>query len=99
MGEVGYTANRAAGGRGKRSLGFLARLDRVHVDPAAGPIEADAAVRQGKDGVIAAQADVFTGDEFRPALPHDDVAGYDHFAAKFFHAETFADAIAAVLNA
>ena len=72
------------------------RLD-VHAPPRA--IEPHLAVDQRENRVIATEPDVLAGEKLRPALPDDDVAGDDHFAAKFFHAQTFADAIAAVLNA
>ena len=39
------------------------------------------------------------GDKFRAALADDDAAGGDEFAAKFFYAEPFADAVAPVANA
>ena len=37
--------------------------------------------------------------ELRSALANDDVSGHDHLAAKSFYAQSFADAVAAVLNA
>jgi hypothetical protein len=69
----------------------------VHL--AVGPVELDQAVDQSEEGVVAADADVRPGAETRAALADDDVAGDDRLAAKFFHAEAFADAIAPVAYA
>jgi len=89
-----YTAL-AANREGKR----LFRSNRINVDPAPGPIEADIAVNQRKNCVIAAEADVFPRQKFRAALADNDVTGHDHFAAESFYTETFANAVAAILNA
>ena len=72
---------------------------RDDVDPATGAIEPHLAVDQRENGVIATEPDILAGQKFRAALADDDVAGDDRFAAKFFHAEPFADAVAAVLDA
>ena len=81
------------------SAGNLLRRDRLDVHPSPRPIEPHLSVHQREDRVIAAEPDVFARQKFRAALPDDDVAGNDYFAAKFFHAQPFADAIAAVLDA
>src|SRR5207302_9747663 len=89
-----YTAL-VANREGKR----LFRSNRIDVDPPSAAIEADVAVDQRENGVIAAESDIFTGQKFRPALADDDVAGDNQLAAKSFHTEPFADAVAAILNA
>src|SRR2546423_13421196 len=77
----------------------LLRGDRLDVDPASGAVEPHLAVDQREDRVIATQPDILAGEKFRAALSDDDVAGHDHFAPKFFHAQPFADAVPAVLDA
>ena len=47
----------------------------------------------------AAQPDVLAGEKFRPALPDDDISCDDLFTAKFLHAQPFANAVPAVLDA
>jgi hypothetical protein len=93
-GTTRYTAL-GANREGKR----LFSSDRINVDPSPAPIEADVAVDQGENCVIAAEPDVFPGEELRAALPDNDVAGHDQLAAESFYTEPFADAVAAVLNA
>ncbi len=94
MNAFGYTALASGIGKGK-----LFRRDRIDVHPATRAIEANAAVNQRENRVIAAEADVFARQKLGAALADDDVAGDDQFAAKFLHAEPLADAVAAVLNA
>ncbi len=72
-------------------------LDHIHAAPRA--VELHLAINQRENRVVASETDVFPRQKLRAALADDDVAGHDCFAAKFFHAETFADAIPAVLNA
>ena len=72
---------------------------RIDVHAASGAIEAHLAVDQRENRVVAAEPDVFSRQKFRAALADDDVAGDDRFAAKFFHAQPFADAVAAILDA
>ena len=69
------------------------------MDPAVGAVELDHAVREREEGVVAADADVGSGAETGAALANEDVAGDDRLAAKFFHAEALADAIASVAYA
>ena len=71
----------------------------IDIHSSTGAIEAHVAIDQRKNGVIAAEPDVLARQKFRPALAHDNVAGHDQLAAKFFHAQPLADAVAAVLNA
>src|ERR1700736_386846 len=94
MKATGYTAL-AANREGKR----LFRSDRIDVDPSSTAIEADVAVDQSENRVIAAEPDIFTRQKFRAALANDDVAGHDQLAAESFYTETFANAVAAILNA
>ena len=100
MSEMRYTAG-STGDRGKReSTGLaFASTNRIDVDATPRAIEAHAAVDQREDRVIATESDVFSRQELCPALANDDVAGDDRFAAKFFHAQPLADAVAAVLDA
>ena len=70
-----------------------------HVDPAAAAVELNHAALQGEDREITAEADVAAREKFAPALAHENVAGKHFLSAEFFHAETFADAVAAVLDA
>src|SRR3954469_12487466 len=86
-------------GRKTESGKTLLRRKRVHVHSAPGAIEANVAVDELEDRVIASEPDVFAREKLRSALANDDVPGHDHFTAKFFHAQPFADAIPAVLDA
>jgi hypothetical protein len=67
-----------------------------HVHAAAVLVEQNLAISERIKRPIAANADIFTGNKFTAALADDDATGTDDRAAKFFNAETFADAIAAV---
>src|SRR5436309_8849792 len=89
-----YTAL-VANREGKR----LFRSNRIGVDPPPAAIEANVAVDQCENCVIAAEPDVFARQKFRPALPHDDIAGNDQLAAESFYTEPFANAVATILNA
>jgi len=71
----------------------------IDIDPPAGTIEAHASVDQGEDGVVAAEADILARDKLGAALPNNDIARDDGFAAKFLNAEPFADAVAPVFDA
>src|SRR5271154_6152985 len=62
-------------------------------------VELHGAVDEREERVIAADADVRAGTEPGAALADQDVAGDDRFAAKFFHAEALADAVAPVAYA
>src|SRR5882762_11090866 len=79
--------------------GNLFRRNWIDIDAATSAIEANIAVNQRENRVIASEADVFARLKFRAALAHDDVAGDDHLAAEFFYAQPLADAVAAVLDA
>jgi hypothetical protein len=94
MKATGYTAVRA-----NREAKRLFRSDRIDVDPSPAAIEADVAVDQSENCVIAAEADIFTRQKFRAALADNDVAGHDQLAAESFYTEPFANAVAAILNA
>jgi len=90
----GYTAL-AANREEKR----LFRSDRIDIDSSSTPIEANVAVDQRENGVIAAEANVLTRQKFRAALANNDVASHDQLAAESFYTEPLANAVAAVLNA
>jgi hypothetical protein len=69
------------------------------VHAAAVLVELHLAVHERKERPIAARADVLARDEFAAALADDDAARADDFAAKFFYAQPFADAVAPVADA
>lgn len=62
-------------------------------------VETNHTIGERKNRVITSQPDVFAGMKLGATLAQDDVARHDGFTAKFFDAETLADAVAAVLNA
>src|SRR5437773_8666613 len=77
----------------------LFRSDRIDIDSSSAAIEADVAVDQSENRVIAAEANVLTRQKFRAALANNDVASHDQLAAESFYTEPLANAVAAVLNA
>jgi hypothetical protein len=79
--------------------GELFSRDWIDIDTPSATIESDAAVHQCKNRVIATESNVLSGHKLCAALADNDVAGDDHLAAKSLDAETFADAVAAVLDA
>ena len=68
--------------------------DDIHA--AAVLVELHLAVGEREQRPVAAGADVLARDKFAAALADDDAARRDNRAAKFFYAETLADAIATV---
>src|SRR6202012_3608893 len=64
---------------------------RHDVDPAAILVEEHFAVGEREQGPVAARTHVLAGDELAAALAHQDAAGGHELAAKFFHAQPFAD--------
>src|ERR1017187_8770025 len=78
---------------------ILRRRLRLHVHAPAVLVEDDFAVHEREKRPVAPRADIFARDKLRAALPDNDAAGGDRFAAKRFHAEPFADAVAAVADA
>src|SRR4029077_16416612 len=93
MKASGYTA-RATNREGK-----LFRRNRIDIDTTPAAIEANAAVDERENRVVATESNVLARKELGAALANDNVAGQNRFAAKSFYTETLADAIAAVLNA
>jgi hypothetical protein len=91
-------AGSAHGRRGEpRGAGLGGRGGRgIDVDAPVAAVEADVAVGEGEEGVIAAHADVIAGVELGAALADEDGAGGNELAAVTFHAETLAVAVAAV---
>src|ERR1700741_1654868 len=77
----------------------LLRGERVDVHPAPRAIEANIAVDEREDSVIASEPDILAREKLRSTLPNNDVPRDHRFAAKFFHAQPFADAVPAVLDA
>src|SRR5690242_8331170 len=59
----------------------LGRAIRHDVDAMAGFVEENFAVRQGKQGPIAARADILSGNEFRTALADQNAARGHELAA------------------
>src|SRR5262245_32519835 len=90
---------RLKGGKTDRLIlrGFGGGRHDVHA--AAVLVELDRAIDECEERPIAAGAHIDAGKKPRPALAHQDAAGGDALAAVSFHAETFADAVAAVANA
>ncbi len=57
------------------------------------------AFTEGKERVIAAEADIITRMEFGAALAHEDLAAIDGLTAKTLHAETATSRVATVAGA
>ena len=91
-----FETGRRKAERKERELFLRQRID---IYPPAGAVEAHVAIDQGKNRVIAPESDVLARQKFRPALAHDNVAGHDQLAAKFFHSQPFADAVATIFDA
>ena len=85
--------------RKQNPSGLFPSHERIDIYPPPAAIEPHAAVQQRKNCVIAAQPDIFSGQKFRPALAHNDIARHNHFAAEFFYTQPLADAVAPILNA
>ena len=75
------------------------RLRRNDVHPAAALVERHFAVDEREQSPIAARADVVARYELGAALADDDAARADDLSAEGFHAQAFADAVAAVADA
>src|SRR5271156_2617179 len=88
-------ARRARDRRAARD-GYLGSED---VDLAVGAVKLDHAVDEREERVVATHADIGPGAKTGAALADQDVAGDDSLAAKFFHAEALADAVAPVAYA
>ena len=81
-----------------RDLVIRNRGSGIHIHAATTEIELHFAVHQREDRVIPAKADITTRQELRSPLANDDVSRDDSLSAKFFDAEPFALAVAAVFN-
>src|SRR6266542_2403380 len=99
-------AGRTSPSPGKRSIQVISisipgrfGRGRNNIDAAAALVESHFPVHQGEQGPIAAGADIFPGNEFRPTLADEDAAGGDELSAISFHAKSFADAVASVADA
>src|SRR6266446_5384972 len=75
------------------------RRGGLDIDPLAPFVELHLAVDQREQCPVAAGADVLAGDEFGAALADQDAARGDKFAAEPFYPESFADAVAPVVDA
>jgi hypothetical protein len=82
----------------KGILSFLvcSRHHRDECAPALAFPELDAAIHHREQRVILAHADMAAGIPARAALPDDDVAGKDVFAAKLLDPESLALRVAAI---
>src|SRR5437588_6306849 len=94
MDAFGYTALAA-----NRERNLFLRCEWIDVNGPSAAIEADIAVDECEDRVIATKPNIFAGKKFRAALTNNNVSGDHVLAAKSFYAEPLADAVAAVLNA
>jgi hypothetical protein len=81
------------------SQAALLRRHGIDIYPASRAIETHVSINQGENSIIAPKANVLARQKFRPALPDDDITRYNQLASKFFHAQPFADAVPAVLDA
>ena len=63
------------------------------------PIEAYNTVYQGEDCVIPTKPNILSRQKLCAALANNDISGNDLLTAKLLDAESFADAVASVLNA
>src|SRR6266404_3247778 len=95
--EIRYTASWPEPER--RIDRLFSSRDRIDIHPSPSPIEAHISIHQRKNCIIAAEPHISSRQKFRPALADNNVASDNHLAAKFFHAQPFADAVAAVLDA
>ena len=77
----------------------LLRQQGIDIHPSSRPVEAHVSIDQGKNRVVATEADILARQKFRSALPDNDVAGDNQLAPKFFDAQPLADAIAPILYA
>ena len=78
---------------------ILRRRFGDNVNAAAVLVEQNLAVGERKQRPVATGADILARDKFAAALADEDAAGGHERAAKFFHAEAFADAVASVFYA
>src|SRR4029453_255704 len=81
------------------STRLISGYQRIDIYPAPGTVEAHASINPRKNCIIPPESDVFPRQKFCAALPHNDIAGDNPFAAEFFHTQPLADAVAAILNA
>jgi hypothetical protein len=97
LSEIRYTAGWPEPER--RIDRLFSSRDRIDIHPSPSPVEAHISIHQRKNGVIAAESHVSSGQKFRPALADNDVASHDQLAAKFFYAQPLADAVTPVFDA
>jgi hypothetical protein len=81
------------------STGLAIGHQWVDIYASASTVEANASIDERKNRVVPAKPNIFSGQKFCPPLTHDDVTGDNPFAAEFFDAQPFADAVSAILNA
>src|SRR5262245_12334702 len=77
---------------------ILRRALRHDVHALAAFVEHHFAIHEREQRPIPAGADIMTGHKLGAALADQDAAGGDELSAKSFHAEPFADAVAAVAD-
>src|SRR5438045_1416478 len=88
----GTSDSAAPSSRRRRNYG------EIYIHPPSAAIEAHVPVYQSENCVIATEPNVSSGQKFCAALTHNDIAGYNRFAAEFFDTQAFADAVASVFN-
>lgn len=100
-----FCSKNKKGATGKPSRPFFKEFYRLvvrdgsfHVHAATIAIKCYVSVHQGENRVVTAEADVATRLELGSTLANDDVTRDDGLTAKFFDAQPFAVAVAAVLN-
>lgn len=74
-------------------------LRRDYIDAASTAIKQHGSAFEGEEREVAAETDIASRQIFAAALTDKNVAGEHFLTAEFFHAETFADAIASILDA
>jgi hypothetical protein len=75
------------------------RRQGIDIHPSSRSVEAHIPIDQRENRVVAAEPYILARQEFRSALPDNDVASDDQLTSKFFNAQPLADAIAPVLYA
>lgn len=75
---------------------LLVRIYRNFLAVFTETLKGNNAFYQGKQGVVLAAADVIAGVNLGAALPINDIAGFNAFAAKFFTTKALAARVSAV---
>ncbi len=78
---------------------LVCRRNWHDVDATTIAVELHPSIYKCENGVITTKPHVFSWSELGAALANDDITSNDYFAAEFFYAEPFADAITTVFDA